>query len=207
MNTHQGDVTDSLGIFRLPVHSRDTLLVMNISYMDTLVPVAQIMEARHILLRRKYYALQEARIFAWGSTYGDFRDAIVHMPNRQTLGESMGLPRQDPGYVPLEMNEEAIKSPLLLVTSPVSFFYYNFSKRARSERRVYWLKRNRQEHEWFNEITGHENISSITGLTGDQLLEFLAFLYQRMHCDIHCDELQIYTEIHELWKVYRELEE
>ena len=42
LNTHAGDVSDSLGIFRLPVHSGDTLLVRNIMYMDTLVPVARI---------------------------------------------------------------------------------------------------------------------------------------------------------------------
>ena len=47
MNTHAGDVTDSLGIFRLPVHTADTMLVRNIAFQDTLVPVMQIYSEVH----------------------------------------------------------------------------------------------------------------------------------------------------------------
>ena len=75
LHTHAGDVSDSLGIFRLPVFQGDTLLIRNIVYRDTLVPVAMILEDRYIRLRRAYYPIQEAREFTWGSTYDDFRDA------------------------------------------------------------------------------------------------------------------------------------
>ena len=204
MNSHQGDVTDSLGIFRLPVRHSDTLLIRNIAFQDTLVPVALISERRFILIKRKFYPLEEARIFEWGSTYGDFREAIIEMPNQQTLGESMGLPRQDPDYIPYEMDEKAIKSPAFLLSSPVSYFYHNFSKHARSARKVYWLKKNQKKHEVFNEIVSRENISSITSLTGIELQEFQAYLSKRMVCDFNCTEIQIYNEIYGLWKVYQE---
>ncbi|MCK5694250.1 MAG: hypothetical protein KAI08_15410, partial [Bacteroidales bacterium] len=120
INTHKGDVTDSLGIFRLPVHPGDTLLIRNIAFRDTLVPVMVVHENRHIILRRMRYQLQEARIFEWGSSYDDFREAFIDMPVQQTLGASMGLPRQDPDKVPLEMDEKAVKSAGLLLTSPIS---------------------------------------------------------------------------------------
>jgi len=42
-------------------------------------------------------------------SYLDFRSAIIEMPNRQTLGGSMGLPRKDPDYIPYDMNEEILK--------------------------------------------------------------------------------------------------
>lgn len=207
LHSHLGDVTDSLGIFHLPVRLSDTLLIRNIAFRDTLVTVGNLSGQRHIMIKRRYYELQEARIFEWGSTYGDFREAIIEMPNQQNLGESMGLPRQDPDHIPYEMNEEALKSPAFLLSSPVSYFYHNFSRQARSARKVYWLEKNRTLHEAFEAVMGSDNISSITGLKGKELQDFMAFLYARMVCDFKCTELQLYTEIYGLWDVYKELGE
>jgi hypothetical protein len=205
MDSHQGEVTDSLGIFTIPVHSSDTLLIRNIAFQDTLMPAALISERPHILLKRRYYPLQEARIFEWGATYEDFREAIIEMPNQQTLGESMGLPRQDPDYIPQDMDPNVIKSPAFLIKSPISYFYQNFNKYAKSARKVYWLEKNREKQELFSKIISAENLSSITGLAGLELQEFQAFLYERMVCDFKCTELRIYTEIYALWEVYQEM--
>jgi len=207
MNTHQGAVTDSLGIFLLPVHLSDTLLIRNIAYYDTLVPVYLLKLGKAIILKSKRYELQEARIFEWGSTYSDFRSAIIEMPNQQTLGETMGLPRQDPDYVPFDMNEELIKSPGFLISSPISFFYQNFSREAKSARKFYWLKKNQTKHEHFNELVSGENLSAITGLSGNDVMEFQAFLLQRMVRNFKSTDLEIYEEIHGLWKVYQDLKE
>jgi len=207
INTHEGDVTDSLGIFRLPVHAGDTLLIRNIAFRDTLVPVMVVHENRHIILRRMRYQLQEARVFEWGSSYDDFREAFIDMPVQQTLGASMGLPRQDPDKVPLEMDEKAVKSAALLLTSPISFFYYNFSKHAKSARKVYWLEKNQAKQDQFETFVSAENISDITGLMGSELEAFQLFLSQRMVCGINCSELEIYNEIYSLWNVYQDLRE
>jgi len=207
MNTHQGAVTDSLGIFMLPVYLTDTLLIRNIAFYDTLVPVYLLKLDRSIVLTSKRYHLQEASIFEWGSTYADFRKAFIHMPHQQTLGESMGLPRQDPDYVPREMDEQAVKSAGYLLSSPISFFYQNFNKKAKSARKVYWLKKNQAKHDHFNEILSGENLAEITGLSGNELLEFQAFLAQRMVSKFKSTDLEIYEEIHGLWKVYQELKE
>jgi hypothetical protein len=206
LNTHKGSVSDSLGIFRLPVHQVDTLLVRNIAYVDTLVPVASILAERHIRIRAATYPLPEVKIFEWGSTYNDFREAIIEMPNRQSLGESLGLPRQDPEHIPFDMDEAQLKSTGFLLHSPLSYLYYNFNRMERSRRKVYWINRDREKHELFEAIVSPENISQITGLSGEALLDFLAFLFQRMVCDFKCEEISIYSEIYDLWRVYQELE-
>lgn len=205
LNSHQGEVSDSLGIFNLPVKLTDTLLIRNIAFKDALVPVSQIFDQKFIIIKRKYYDLQEAKIFQWGSSYTDFKEAVVKMPNQQTLGESMGLPRQDPDYIPFEMNEEAIKSFGFLITTPISYLYHNFNKHARSARKVFWLQKNDAQHKVFNEILDRENISSITGLTGTDLQNFRTYLNGRLICDYRCTELQIYTEIHANWEIYQKL--
>jgi hypothetical protein len=207
MNTRQGTITDTLGIFHIEAHPSDTLMIRNIMFRDTLVSAVSLREEGYVRLTRRFYELEEARIFRWGSTYDDFQEAFVGMPMAQTLGASMGLPRQDPDYVPLEMNEKAVKSAGLLLTSPISFFYYNFSRQAKSERKVYWLKRYQEKQELFDTLVGPENLSEITGLTGQELRDFMYFLSQRMQCGIHCSELDIYSEIYALWDLYQELME
>jgi len=207
LNTHKGDVTDSLGIFRLTLQLTDTLIIRNIAFWDTLVAVTEFQQSRYIILKRKIYELEEAKIFEWGASYDDFREAFIGMPMQQTLGSSLDLPRQDPEKVPLEMDEKAVKSAGLLFTSPISFFYYNFNKHAKSARKVYWLEKNQEKNDQFEAIVSAENLSEITGLTGERLQEFQIFLSQRMVCDFNCTELAIYKEIHGLFKVYQELEE
>ena len=207
IQTRQGDVSDNMGVFHLPVRSSDSLLILNIAFRDTLVPVSSILEKRYIVLRRKAYPLLGAKVFEWGSTYEDFRSAIIEMPVQQTLGASMGLPTQDPDKVPVEMDEQAVKSAGLLLTSPITYFYQNFSRHAKSARKVYWLKKNRLKHEAFEEIVNGESLSGITGLSGKELLDFQSFLLERMVCDFKCEELAIYKEIYGLWEVYQELGE
>lgn len=206
INTHQGDVTDSLGIFSLPVRQGDTLLVRNIAFRDTLVSVNEVLETRHISLRRMLYPLKEARVFEWGASYEDFQEAFIGMPMQQTLAGTLELPRQDPDKVPVEMNEKAVKSAGLLLTSPVSYFYYNFNKHAKTARKVYWLNKNQEKQDFFEGITGPENLAEITGLKGSDLDEFLMFFSQRKVCDLNCSELEIYQEIYSLWELYQDLD-
>jgi hypothetical protein len=207
INTNKGDVTDSLGMFHLLVRKSDTLLIRNIAFRDTLVAVQDAQINRHIRLKRRRYELEEARIFEWGATYDDFREAFIGMPVQQTLAGSLGLPRQDPDKVPVEMDEKAVKSAGLLLTNPVSFFYYNFNKHAKSARKVYWLKKNQEKQDQFEAIITADKVSAVTGLTGLELENFQIFLSQRIVCDMHCSELEILNEIHGLWKVYQDLGE
>jgi hypothetical protein len=207
LNTHSGDVTDSLGIFRMPVHLYDTLLIRNIVFWDTLITVHAISDNRYVVLRKRSYLLEGARIFEWGATYSDFREAFIEMPVQQTLGADLGLPRQDPDKVPVEMDERAVRSAGLLFTSPISFFYYNFNKHAKSARKVYWMEKNQEKKELFESLVSADNISEITGLSGEDLEEFQLFLSQRMLCDLNCTELDVYKEIYGLWDMYQELKE
>lgn len=205
INNHTGDVSDSLGIFRLPVQVGDTLLFRNIAYKETLIPVAGIMEDRYVILERILYPLQEAKVFPWGSSYKDFSNAIVNTPAPQTLGESLGLPRQDPDYIPFDMNESSLKSARFLLSSPVSFFYYNMSKKEKNRRKLFWSEKNRESQERFDAILSQENLSNITDLSGDQLLQFMAYLYPKMACNYKCTELKIYSEIYAHWGVFQQL--
>ena len=205
MNTHEGEVSDSLGIFSLEVHMSDTLFFRNIAYMQTSIPVAAVAEDRYVILKRIIYPLQEAKVFPWGSSYEDFSEAVINTPAPQTLGEALGLPRQDPDYIPFDMDVATLKSAGFLLTSPVSFFYYNMSKREKRRRELFWYEKNRELHERFDAIITPENLSNITGLSGDPLLAFMNYMFKRMVCDYRCNELEIYSEIYAHWEVFKQL--
>jgi hypothetical protein len=161
------------------------------------------MERRYVRMERAVYELQGARIFEWGSTYEDFTQAIITMPNQQTLGEQLKWPRADPNLIPYAMDEDYIKSLGFAITKPVSYLYQNYNKKAKSARKVYWNKRNRARIEAFEAILEAENVAGITGLSGEKLLDFMAYLSTRMVCDFKCGELQVYQEIYGHWEVYQ----
>jgi hypothetical protein len=206
IHTHQGDVSDSLGIFRLQVRDSDTLLILNIAFRDTLVAVASIPGNRHIVLLRKVYPLDEARVFVWGSSYDDFKEAFIEMPMQQSLGASLGLPRQDPGYVPLEMDEKAVKSAGLLLTSPITFFYQNFNKKQSQPGKSTGWRSTGNSMKGLKASSAAKTSQKLPGLYGPRLLAFQSFLLEKMVCDFHCSELEIYKEIYGLWTVFQELD-
>jgi hypothetical protein len=199
-----GDVTDSMGIFELKALPADTLLILNIAYRDTLVALPDRKEFLIIHLQRKKYDLEEARIFSWGNSYADFLDAMAGMPVVESIGEELGLPKQDPDYVPFDKDEKQLKSAKFLIHSPVSYFYYNFSRREKSSRKAYWLERNKEEIELFNRLLSPLSVSDMTGLEGERLEDFMIFLNSNIKCDYRCSEMEILTELHYLWKIYEQ---
>jgi len=205
MRSHQGVITDELGGFYIQVQASDTLFIRNVAYRDTLVAVANTGPSHSIVLRVRYYSINEAKVFPWGSSYEDFREAMVETQVPQTLGESLGFKRQDPDYVPYDMNEAKLKSIGFMLTSPISYIYHNLSKKEKNRRKVYWLKRNKEKHGILDNILSPENLASVTGLSGDALLDFMVYLYERMVCDQKCSELDIYKEVYSHWEVYQAL--
>jgi len=202
LSNHRGTTCGMLGIFRIPADPSDTLLITNVAFRDTLVSAGAIYAAGYILLRPQFHVLPVVHIFPWGSTYRDFKNAVLEMAPQQALGESLGLPRADPAHIPYDMDTVLIQSTGFALTSPVSYLYQNFSRKARSARKVYWLERNRELHEVFNAVTDRENIADITGLEGEELTRFMAYLDEHMTCDIHCPELTILSEIFSLFEDY-----
>jgi len=88
------------------------------------------------------------------------------------------------------MDVATLKSAGFLLTSPVSFFYYNMSKREKNRRKLFWNEKNRELHERFDAIVSTESLSNITGLNV---------------CDYRCNELKIYSEIYAHWEVFQQL--
>lgn len=201
--TREGDVTDSLGIFTLHIRKHDVLSFYNISCRDTSIAVSSDQSAFHIHLKRKMYPLKEAKIFTWGSTYDEFLKEVEKLGETDNLAEDLGLPEQDPNVIPFDEDDARIKSAGFLVTSPVSFLYYNLSKREKNRRKAYKLIKNSELIEVFEQVLSAASISSITGIKGEELKEFQLFLNANLTCDYNCSEIELLSEIHMLWEKFK----
>ncbi|MBN2697860.1 MAG: hypothetical protein JXR52_03485 [Bacteroidales bacterium] len=204
LRSHHADVTDTLGIFSIPLMEGDSLWFRNIAFRDTIVAVSRKPESLAIQLRNRIYPLPEAKIFSWGSTYEDFKEAFVKLKVPEPIGEKLGLPRQDPDYVPFDMDEEKLKSAGFLIHSPLSYLYYKLSKKEKSARKVYKLNKNSERIERFWALVNSQKVSEMTGLTGKALDDFMAYLNSSLTCDFNCSEFEILSEIYRLHEAYKE---
>lgn len=202
--TGRGDMTDTLGIFQIYIRQADQLSFYNISYKDTTVWVSRNSESFYIRLQPRIYALRGAKIFSWGSTYNEMKAEFKNKGIPEKVGEKLDLPQQDPDHVPFEMDEKKLKSPGFLIKSPVSFFYYNLSKREKHARRAYKLQENQESIDRFNRVLSAKNMERMTGLTGKELENFIIHLNKVMTCDYTCSEMELISEVLGIWKIYQE---
>lgn len=202
-----GDVTDSLGIFTIYIRKHDHLSFYNISYLDTSTFVSVDDHGFYIAMEKRYYTLGEVKVYEWGSSYGDFLTEIKRQGEYVSEGKKLGLPIQDPDYIPFEMNEKALKSPWFLINSPVSFFYYNLSRLEKGARKAYRLERDKELIQKFEDIVGKKNIATITGLKDEELEDFMLYMNSKLQCDYHISELRLLMEIHAIWERYQLLME
>lgn len=205
--TGQGDMTDSMGIFSLYIRASDQLSFFNISFHDTSIYVYAGRPGILIRMKRKVYALPGALIFNWGSSYQDFIAEVQRQGVQETMGEKLGLPQQDPGVIPFDMDEEKLKSTTFLLNSPVSFIYYNLSKKEKGARRAFRLQQDQEMIERFNRVLGPTNLRHVTGLENKALEEFMIYLNQELTCDYHCSELQMTRELLSIWENYKEIQD
>ncbi len=187
-------ITDSTGFFSLKVQENDSLFVSSLAHHDTLLIVVFPEKFQIISLVPEKYHIGEVKVFEWGSTYQDFREAFLDLEIEQ-LGEKLGLPVQDPDVVPFYLDEAQLKSPAFAINSPISFLYYNFSKKEKSARKVYRLNRDKELWDKYFSIFNKENVHEITGLEGEDLEKFWLYLNQEFECTPSCSEYEILSEI------------
>jgi hypothetical protein len=202
--TGQGDVTDEHGVFIIYIRERDQLSFFNLTCNDTSAIVNKDLSPFNIQLKRRVYLLKEAKIFEWGSTYDEFPDEVKRNGVPVSKGKELGLPTQDPFAIPFYLDDEKIKSTRFLISSPVSFLYYNLSKREKAIRKTYRLEKDKEQIDLFEQTVSPQNINAITGLQDRELEEFIIYLNLQLSCTYQCAELELLTEIYSIWNQYRE---
>jgi len=204
LRTGRGSISDTCGIFTLRVSGSDSILFRNIACHDMVIKAGDIQIADTIHLKIRLYALNEVKIFEWGSSYDDFKAKMKSMPVTGNLGEKLGLPHQTGNPVSNFRNPDVLRNPLYAYTNPVDFLYFNLNKKERSIRKVMEFKKNEHLINKFESVYNRSRISSLTGLAGEELDTFLIYLNIHFKCDFNCNEIQIVTEIYRHWENFRD---
>ncbi len=206
MNTRAGDVSDSLGIFRLPVHARRYPSFQKYSLPGDSPPGCRVHGTEVCNLKKNVLSTSGSQECSPGDRAmrifpGQLLAHLLHRP----LVSHLDSRDRTPTTFPLIWTRLNLKSVGFLLKSPISYLYYNLNKKEKNRRTLFWSEKNRESNERFDAIVSPESLSNITGLTGDLLVDFMAYLFQRMVCDFKCNEFKIYSEIYAHWEVYQQL--
>lgn len=204
LQTNSGTTCDSSGIFKIKAGNGNILLFKNLAFIDTSVIITNTKNHLTIYLSKRKYPIPEVKIFEWGSTYEDFKQALLKMPMKENLADKLNLPKQDPHIVPYYLNSDVLSSVGFAFSSPVDFLYLSLNKKEISRRKVYELNKSKKQVDQFNAIYSYETITNITGLNDQELFKFMEYLNEHFQCDYHCSEIQIMNELYKHWNNYKE---
>jgi len=173
--------TDKDGNFEILAKKGDTIVVSKPIYKQSLIEITQEMMDKKKLEVPLYYktiVLKEIRVFALPATYEAFKKDFVsvNFSNFHRAMEGTGLTAEDRANA--AFNPEGGLNFLSLIpgaTSPISALYNKFSRKMKLERLHTELIENIEEVERLHLKFNRDIVSSLTGLQGEELLNFMTF--------------------------------
>ncbi|MCL2290949.1 MAG: carboxypeptidase-like regulatory domain-containing protein [Bacteroidetes bacterium] len=180
-NSKKYSFTNKDGNFEILAKKGDTIIISKPIYKQALIEVTQEIIDKKLLeapLFFKAVILKEVNVFTLPSTYDMFKKEFVNVTfsNFYRAFDGIGLTQQDL----INAEYQARGGPNLLrnvpaAMSPISALYNRFSRRMRLERLHQELVDNEDEVERLHLKYNRDLVSSITGLQGEELLNFMTF--------------------------------
>jgi len=201
-----GTISDSLGIFTIPAAKGDTLFVSAMGYQFDLAVVDSVSAdtAFVVNLVPRAYMLPEVVIYEL-NTYEKFKKRFAEIELEEDTYQIPGLPHVKPFGVPSLRDTNYLQNPLFALRSPISFLYYNFSKREKNRRKYYQLVEEEQMRKKARLKYSDELIMRVTGIEEDEIDDFLRFCDFDPQYILSLSDYEIYQLIIEKHRKYREL--
>lgn len=171
--------TDEKGFFSIEVSLNDTLIISKSIYRQLMFVIDKdkfVKGSEEIPLFFKAIVLKEVTIFAITPSYNQFIKEVVHtqLPDYYTSIVGSQLTTQD------YMNDKYTKGNYNLLNntpmgSPITYFYEKYNKKHKNIMLAKELNQLQDEVDKVPAKYNRELVSSITGLTGDDLLNFMMY--------------------------------
>jgi len=155
-----------------------------------------------IQIRPRAYMLPEVIIHEL-ATYEQFRKRFIEIKLKDDHYYVPGLPRIKPRDVPLLYDEDYIKHPLFAISSPISFFYYNFSRREKNKRLYYKLVAADQLKLLADRKMNKAAIARITGIEEDDLDDFIEYCNLTPQMILNTTEYELYLYLSRKLRSYK----
>ncbi len=129
--------------------------------------------------------------------YPNFKKKFLALDIKDNVPD-LHLPKAK-GGTPKMLNPDFIGSLGFLINSPISFFYYNFSKEEQSRRKFYALNADLPNRRCIDAKYNKEKVQLWTGLKDEELTEFV------LYCDFDDSFLSKASEYDLIEKVLKKL--
>jgi hypothetical protein len=181
-NSKKYSFTNKEGNFEILAKEGDTIIISKTIYRQILIEVTQeIIKKRHFDIAMYYKAilLREVNVFALPATYEAFKKEFVSVDfsNMYKLMDGISLTAEDINGAKkypaggLDLMNFLPKS----YSSPITALYDKFSRKKKLERLYFELVENEAEVERLPLKYNRDLVTSLTGLNGEELLNFMMF--------------------------------
>lgn len=201
MNTKKFAFTDKDGQFTMPLSLHDTLVISKSIYRQLVVTVNDkiFYGMEDFFLYYKVTMLKEVNIIAINPSYEGFKKDIVtlELPDYYKRIEETHLSEWQKANA--KFNPENSGNLLSLggkmTTSPITYLYDRFSRKSKMNRLYNEMLDHDEEVQRIQDKYNREIVSSLTGLKGEELLQFMMFCRFNYYDLVRMDDEQIRSQI------------
>lgn len=179
VNTKKFAFTDKDGRFTIPLSLNDTLIISKSIYRQLVVCVNQNVYAgmEDFFLYYKATMLKEVRIIAINPSYEGFKKDIVTMelPEYYKRAEDVKLSEFEKANATFQPNGNLLSLGGSVTMSPISYIYDKFSHKSKMNRLYNEMLSYEEETERIQDKYNREIVSNLTGLKGEELVNFMMY--------------------------------
>jgi len=179
MNTQKFAFSDKDGRFSIMVSLHDTLVISKSIYRQLVVTVNDKIYAglEDFFLYYKATMLKEVTIFAINPSYEGFKKDIVtlELPDYYKRIEETKLNEMQKANAVYNPTGNIMSLGGTITTSPITYLYDKYSRKSKMNRLYNEMVSYEEEVERIQEKYNREIVSSLTGLKGDELLNFMMY--------------------------------
>jgi hypothetical protein len=199
-----GTISDSTGVFTIPAETGDTLFISAMGYQFDLVHVDSVTSDTSFVLNLvpRAYMLPEVVIYEL-NTYEKFKKRFVEVEVEDDRYHIPGLPHFRPMGIPSLRDTNYIRNPLFALRSPISFLYYNFSRKEKNRRKYYQLLEEDELKRQARIKYPDELIMEVTDLEPEEIEDFLFFCDFNPRFILSLNDYEIINLIKEKYRQYQ----
>ncbi|MCR4680963.1 MAG: carboxypeptidase-like regulatory domain-containing protein [Bacteroidales bacterium] len=181
MSTKKFAFSDKDGRFTIKISKKDTLVFSKSIYRQLVVEVNDKIYygAEDFFLYYKTTMLKEVRIFAINPSYEGFKKDIVEMklPDYYERAQDVSLSDFDKANAIYNSNNPGNVLALggKMTTSPISYLYDKYSHKSKMKQLYNEMQSYEEEVERVQDKYNREIVKELTGLDGEELLNFMMY--------------------------------
>lgn len=207
INTQKFAFSDKDGRFEIDVSLNDTLIVSKSTYRQlvTVVDKGIYYSFDDFFLYYKATMLKEVTIIGINPSYEGFKKDIVtlELPEYYKRAQDVKLSEMQKANATYKDGGNILSLGGKVTMSPISFLYDKFSKKAKMNRLYNEMVSYEEEVERVQQKYNREVVSEITGLTGNDLLDFMMYCRFSYYDLVRWSDEQIREKVRALYFNYQ----